>query len=53
MIFTVCECLGRGNNNTFTCMYSQRIKILHVTNSDTVIIFVPDNFIFNLFPSFK
>ena len=53
MIFTVCKCLRRSNNNTFTGMNTQRIEIFHVADSDAIVEFVPYNFIFNFFPSLE
>ena len=53
MILTVCKCLGRGHYYAFTCMYAKRIEILHVTNSDAIVVFVPYDLIFNFFPTFQ
>jgi hypothetical protein len=53
MVFTVSKRLRGCYNDTLTGMDTKRIKVLHVADSDTVIISVTYNFIFHFFPSFE
>ncbi len=53
MVLAVAQRLGRSNHNTFARMNTQRVKILHITYCDTVVIAVPYHLILNLFPSFQ
>ena len=53
VIFTVGKSLRRCHNNALAGMDTQRIKVLHITDSNTVVKTVSYNFILNLFPSFE
>ena len=50
MVFRVGERLRGRYHDGFTGMYSQRIKILHITYRNTVVIAVTHYFVLNLFP---
>ena len=50
MIFTVGQCLRRSNNDRLTGMNTQRVKVLHITNCNTVVETVADDFVFDFFP---
>mmetsp|Transcript_29498 Transcript_29498/g.41286 ORF Transcript_29498/g.41286 Transcript_29498/m.41286 type:complete len:562 (+) Transcript_29498:2575-4260(+) len=51
MIFFIRQSLGRRHDDTVTSVNSQRIKVLHVTDGDTVVLRVAYNFVFNFLPS--
>ena len=53
MIFAVCQGLRWSHHNTFSGMNAKRVEVLHIADSYAIIEFIPDNFIFNLFPSFE
>ena len=53
MIFFVCKRLGRCHYDTFACMDSQRVEVLHVADRDTVVITVADHLVFDLFPALE
>ena len=53
VVFGVGKRLRRSDDDTLTRMDAKRIKVLHVTHCDTVVVTVAHYLIFNLFPSFK
>lgn len=53
VIFRIGEGLGRSNYNGFSRVNTHRIEVLHVTNGDTVVIDISDDFVLNLFPAFE
>ena len=53
MILGIGQCLRRGDHDRLAGMDTQRVKVLHVTYSDAVIITVADHFIFHLLPAFQ
>ena len=53
VIVFVRKCLGRSYNDTLSCMDSERVEVLHVADRYTVVVFVPDYLILNLFPALE
>ena len=53
MVIVVGECLRRCDNDTLAGVYAQRVEVLHVADSDTVVIPVSHHFVFNLFPTLE
>ena len=53
MVFAIAECLTGGNYNRFTSMYAERIEVLHVADSDAVVVFVAHHLILYLLPSLE
>ncbi len=47
------KCLCRSDYDTFTCMYSEGVEVLHIADRDTVVITVAHHFILNFLPSFE
>mmetsp|Transcript_788 Transcript_788/g.1341 ORF Transcript_788/g.1341 Transcript_788/m.1341 type:complete len:332 (+) Transcript_788:1885-2880(+) len=50
-VLPVGECLGRCDNDTVTSVDAEGVEILHVTNRDTVVPAVPDDFVLDLLPA--
>ena len=50
IIVLIGQCLGRSHDYALSCMDAERVEILHVADCNTIVIFVPDYLIFNLFP---
>ena len=53
VVVIVGQGLGRSHDDALSGVDSERVEVLHVADSDTVVIAVADNFIFNLLPAFK
>ena len=53
MIFAISQCLRRSDNDRLTSVNTQRVEVLHVTNSDTVIKAVAHYLVLYLFPSLQ
>ena len=53
MILAVSESLRRRDNDRLARMDAQRVKVLHVTDRDTVVEAVANDLIFYLLPTFK
>ena len=53
MIFTVGQCLRRSNNDRLTGMNPQWVKVLHITNCNTVVEAVADHLVFHFLPAFQ
>ena len=53
MILRVGKCLRWSNNDRLSGMYSQWVKILHITYGDTVVVFIAYYLILNLFPTLQ
>eukprot|EP00158_Paraphelidium_tribonemae_P009904 Partr_v1_DN28995_c0_g1_i1_m25773 len=51
IVILIRQRLRRGNNYGITSMNAEWIKILHVTNGDTVVIDITDNLVLNFLPS--
>ena len=51
MIIVICESLTGSDDDAFSGMDSQRIKVLHVADGDAIIRLVPDHFIFHFLPA--
>ncbi|KAH3666829.1 hypothetical protein OGAPHI_003278 [Ogataea philodendri] len=51
VVIFVGKSLGRSNHNGITGVDTQWIKVLHVTDSDTVVESITNNLVFNFFPS--
>jgi hypothetical protein len=47
------ECLSRSNYDRLTCMDSERVEVLHITDSDAVVITVTHYLILDLLPSLE
>ncbi len=47
------KCLGRRDHYTLTGMDSERVEVLHITDSETLVIFIPHYLKLNLLPSLK
>src|SRR3989338_5740812 len=50
MVLTVSQSLGGCNHNRFPRVYAHRIKIFHIADGKTVIMGIPDHFIFYFLP---
>ena len=53
MVFLVGESLRRRHYNAFPGVDSERVEVLHVADSDAVVISVPHDFVFNLLPALE
>ena len=53
VVFLVGESLRRSHHDTLAGVDSERVEILHVADSDTVVITVPYHLVLNLFPTFE
>ena len=53
VILAIGKCLRRSYDNTLAGMYSERVEILHVADSDAVVILVAHNLVLNLLPSLE
>ena len=51
LVFFVTQCLGWGNYDRITGMYTNRVNVFHVADCDTVACTVTHNFVFDFFPS--
>ena len=51
LILIIRQCLCRSNNDTISCMNTNRVKILHTANGDAVVIAVTDDFKLDFLPS--
>ena len=53
MILRIGKSLRRSNDDGLSGMNAQRVKVLHITNGDAVIITVTDHFILHFLPAFQ
>jgi hypothetical protein len=53
VVLLVRQGLTRGNDDTVTGVNSERVEVLHVANSDTVVVSVTDDLVLNLLPALE
>ena len=53
MVLVVGKCLRRSYHNTLSGMYSERVEVFHIADSDAVVVFVAHHFVFYLLPAFE
>ena len=51
VVFGIGEGLGRGDDNAFAGVDSQRVKVFHVADGDAIIRRIPHHFILDFFPA--
>ncbi len=53
IVILVRKRLRRGDHDALAGMYAQRVEVLHVADSDAIVVFVSDHLIFNLLPALQ